>query len=212
MAVPDAVPDAAAQIRDRILDATAACLSAGGFGDSRLITSIARLAGFSRPTLYKHGGTLEEIKAALLRRETERFLEIVRDGLDGAGWTSDDIVDVLVTIVEHARRHPLLQAALRDAPEVLLPWFTTRADVVIAMAKAHVGPLLQAAIRADHMPALDVDLLIDVLARVVLSLVFTAGTVDADDPEAVRAYLRSVIGMWTAVGPPAAVPGAAVVM
>jgi hypothetical protein len=32
---------------------------------------------------------------------------------------------------------------------------------------------------------------------VVLSLVFTAGTVDADDPEAVRAYLRAVVRMWT---------------
>jgi AcrR family transcriptional regulator len=189
--------DAAAQIRDRILDATAACLSAGGFGDSRLITSIARIAGLSRPTLYKHGGSIEEIKAALLRRETEEFFDVVRASIAGARWTTDDVVDVLVTIVDHARRHDLMQAALRDAPEVVLPWFTTRADVVIAMAKAHVGPVLTAAIEAGEMPALDVDVLVDVLTRVVLSLVFTAGTVDADDPAAVRDYLRAVVAMWT---------------
>lgn len=189
--------DAVATIRDRILDATAASLSSGGFGDSRLLTSIARMAGVSRPTLYKHGGTLEEIKAALLRRETDRFLELVQASLEGATWSTDDIVDVLVTVVRHARRHPLLQSALRDAPELVLPWFTTRADVVIAMAKAHVAPFLETAIENGEMPPIDVDLLVDVLARVVLSLVFTAGTVDADDPEAVRAYLRSVVALWT---------------
>jgi AcrR family transcriptional regulator len=189
--------DAAAQIRDRILDAAATTLSAGGFADSRLLTSIARIAGLSRPTLYKHGGDLDEIKAALLRRETERFFDVVRASIAGASWTTDDVVDVLVTIIDHARRHELLQSALRDAPEVVLPWFTTRADVVIAMAKAHVGPELRAAIEAGDMPALDVDVLVDVLTRVVLSLVFTAGTVDADDPEAVRVYLRAVVGMWT---------------
>ncbi len=189
----------APQFRDRILDAAASCLSAGGFGDSRLLTSIARIAGVSRPTLYKHGGTLEEIKAALLRRETDTFLEVVQASLGGATWTTDDIVDVLVTIIRHARRHPLLQSALRDAPEVVLPWFTTRADVVIAMAKAHVAPYLEAAIENGEMPRVDIDLLVDVLARVVLSLVFTAGTVDADDPEAVRAYLRSVVTMWTRI-------------
>ena len=189
----------APQFRDRILDAAASCLSAGGFGDSRLLTSIARIAGVSRPTLYKHGGTLEEIKAALLRRETDTFLEVVQASLEGATWTTDDIVDVLVTIIRHARRHPLLQSALRDAPEVVLPWFTTRADVVIAMAKAHVAPYLEAAIENGEMPRVDIDLLVDVLARVVLSLVFTAGTVDADDPEAVRAYLRSVVTMWTRI-------------
>ncbi|MDN5857123.1 MAG: TetR/AcrR family transcriptional regulator [Pseudonocardia sp.] len=188
------------QVRDRILDATAACLGAGGFGDSRLLSSIARIAGISRPTLYKHGGTLEEIKAALLRRETDRFLDVVQEAVGGATWTIEDIVDVLVTIIGHARRHPLLQAALRDAPEVVLPWFTTRADVVIAMAKAHVVPLLRAATERGEMPPIDVDLLVDVLARVVLSLVFTAGTVDADDPEAVRAYLRSAVGMWARGG------------
>ena len=189
--------DAAAQIRDRILDAAATTLSAGGFADSRLLTSIARIAGLSRPTLYKHGGDLDEIKAALLRRETERFFDVVRASIAGATWTTDDVVDVLVTIIDHARHHELMQSALRDAPEVVLPWFTTRADVVIAMAKAHVGPELRAAIEAGEMPALDVDVLVDVLTRVVLSLVFTAGTVDADDPEAVRAYLCAVVGMWT---------------
>jgi AcrR family transcriptional regulator len=194
--------DAAAQIRDRILDAAATTLSAGGFADSRLLTSIARIAGLSRPTLYKHGGDLDEIKAALLRRETERFFDVVRDSIAGASWTTDDVVDVLVTIIDHARRHELLQAALRDAPEIVLPWFTTRADVVIAMSKAHVGPELAAAIEASGMPALDVDVLVDVLTRVVLSLVFTAGTIDADDPEAVRAYLRAVVGMWTGAAAP----------
>ncbi|MGI5130971.1 TetR/AcrR family transcriptional regulator [Pseudonocardia sp. CA-107938] len=196
------VSDAGAQIRDRILDAAAACMAAGGFADSRLITSIARIAGLSRPTLYKHGGSIDEIKAALLRRETERFFEVVRASIAGARWTTDDVVDVLVTIVDHARRHELLQAALRDSPEIVLPWFTTRADVVIAMAKAHVGPVLTEAIAAGEMPAVDVDVLVDVLTRVVLSLVFTAGTVDADDPDAVRGYLRAVASMWTGATAP----------
>jgi AcrR family transcriptional regulator len=188
------------QIRDRILDATAECLAEDGFADTRLLSAIARRARLSRPTLYKHGGTLEEIKNALLQRETSRFVAFVRGRVEQASWTTEDVVDALVDVVVRARRHPLLRAAVAATPGLVLPWFTTRADVVVAMVTAQLAPVLEARIAAGEVPPLDVELLVDMLTRIVLSLVFTSGRVDADDPDALRGYLRGVAVLAAGLG------------
>lgn len=182
-------------IHARILDAAAACLTEGGFTSTRLLSAIARRAGLSRPTLYKYGGSLDEIKDALIERELTAYLAEAAPIIDAARWDADYVSDLLAFLVGRARRHPLLSAAVRDVPDMVLPWFTIRADLTVARVTALAAPVVQEKIDRGEFPPVDVPVLIDVLTRIVLSLVFVnSAGVDADDPEDLRRYLRTVTG------------------
>ncbi|GAA1576856.1 TetR/AcrR family transcriptional regulator [Actinomadura kijaniata] len=182
------------EIRALILDAAAECLVEGGFANGRLLSAIARRAGISRPTLYKYGGTVEDIREALVRREIAVFAEDLIPRLRTAAWTGDDLVDLLVFVVGYGRRHPLLQAALRDVPEIILPVFTVNAESTIRRISKLLQPLMQEHIDAGRVPPVDVSLLVDALFRVAVSLILVRGPLDLDDPETLRGYLDVALG------------------
>lgn len=182
-------------IHARILDAAAACLTEGGFSSNRMLSAIARRAGVSRPTLYKYGGTLDEIKEALIERELTAYLAEAVPIIDAARWDADYVAGLLAFLIGRARAHPLLSAAVRDVPDMVLPWFTVRADITVARVTALAAPVVQDKIDRGELPPVDVPALIDVLTRIVLSLVFVnSAGVDADDPADLRRYLRTVTG------------------
>jgi len=135
-------PDAAVQIRERILDAATECLLAEGL-DARLHAMIAERAGISRPTVYKYVGDQTAIVAAILEREYDRFFGLAVPILR----TSDDLeahlVHAIVFVVDYAREHALLQKALAEHPEVILPALTTGSgplvDRVVALFEEQLG-------------------------------------------------------------------------
>ncbi|WP_235834746.1 TetR/AcrR family transcriptional regulator, partial [Actinomadura logoneensis] len=185
----------AAQMRQRILDAAADCLIEGGFASGRILSAIARKAGISRPTLYKYGGTVEDIRHALVQRELNRFLEALAPRLENMTWSAEYATDLLVFVVGYARGHTLLNAALRDVPEVVLPEFTLNADGPLRRIAELAEPILREHVEAGRMPPVDATLLTDALFRVTLSIVLIRGPYDFDDPEVLRRYVAGALGM-----------------
>lgn len=183
----------AERIRARVLAAAEQCLLEGGFGDARLHSTIARRAGLSRPTVYKYVGDQDAINAALIQRELGVFLERLQPIMDRPLPFADHLVTVMVFVVGHAREHRLLQAALRDAPQLLLPWFTTRAGVLIEQVELVASATLRRYIDDGELPDIEPRILIDAMCRIALSLVFTNGVVELSDPDALRAYLGSFL-------------------
>ncbi|WP_018655633.1 TetR/AcrR family transcriptional regulator [Actinomadura flavalba] len=181
------------QIRAKILDAAAECLLHGGFASGRLLSAIARTAGLSRPTLYKYGGTIDDIKEALVERELAAFLDELAPRLEDVRWSADDLTELLVFIVGYARNHRLLNAALRDVPELVLPVFTLHASEPIARISEMAAPIVQRHVDRGHFPPVDVPVLTDVLFRITLSTVLIRSRFDFDDPDVLRAYLRTAL-------------------
>ncbi|HEY1966665.1 MAG TPA: TetR/AcrR family transcriptional regulator [Pseudonocardia sp.] len=185
--------DQAVLMRDRVLAAAEQCLLEGGFGSSRLHSEIARRAGLSRPTVYKYVGDQDSIIAAVIQREFELFLARLRPVLELRLPFDEHLVAVMTFVVGQAREHPLLQAALRDTPERLLPWFTTRAGALVEQVEPLALPGIRRYIAAGELPDVDPRMLLDALCRIGLSLVFTNGLFDLSDPDALRAYLTSFL-------------------
>ncbi|WP_019630531.1 TetR/AcrR family transcriptional regulator [Actinomadura atramentaria] len=185
---PTRSPD---EIRARILDAAAECLVEGGFASGRLLSVIARRAGISRPTLYKYGGSVDDIKEALVERELGVFVDALAGRLRNLTWTAESLTDLLVFIVGYARGHPLLKAALRDVPELALPVFTLYAEDPIRRISTLVAPAVQEAVDRGQIPSLDVPLLTDALFRVTMALVLVRSPLDLDDSEMLRAYVTA---------------------
>jgi AcrR family transcriptional regulator len=182
----------AVQIRARVLAAAEKCLLEGGFRASRIHSAIARRAGLSRPTVYKYVGDQDAIIAAVIQREFEAFLERLEPVLERDQPFPEHLVTVMTFVAEQAK-HPLLQAALRDCPERLLPWFTTRAGAMIQVIERLALPRVRRYIADGELPDVDPRVLIDALCRIALSVVFTRGLFDLSDPATLRAYLTTLL-------------------
>jgi AcrR family transcriptional regulator len=141
-------PDAAAQIRERILDAATECLLAQGL-DARLHAMIAERAGISRPTVYKYVGDQAAIVAAILERELDQFFGAAVPFLRRSDDLEAHLVDAIVFVVEYGRGHALLQKALREHPELILPALTTESgplvERVVALFEEQLGRALSQA-------------------------------------------------------------------
>ncbi|MGQ0481805.1 MAG: TetR/AcrR family transcriptional regulator [Pseudonocardia sp.] len=185
--------DQAVRMRAQVLAAAEKCLLESGFGAARLHSAIARRAGLSRPTVYKYVGDQDAIIAAVIQREFEGFLARLRPVLDQELPFDEHLLEVMAFVVGHAREHALLRAALRDAPDRVLPWFTTHAGGLISQVEALVLPGVRRYIAAGELPDTDPRLLVDALCRIALSLVFTEGLFDLSEPAALRAYLAALM-------------------
>ncbi|MER7456167.1 TetR family transcriptional regulator [Micromonospora sp. NPDC126480] len=130
---------AATRLRDGIVDAARALTIATGWDGVRM-GAVATAAGVSRQTVYNEFGSKAGLAEALARREVDRFVSEVRAALAGHG---DDVRAATYAAIRHtlasAADNPLVKAILtstRGGSEELLPYLTTRGDLVLAEASA----------------------------------------------------------------------------
>jgi AcrR family transcriptional regulator len=73
-----------AERREQLLDATKQLVASEGF-HAVSIEAVARAAGITRPIVYHHFETLDQVLLALLKRETSRALEQLAGFVTGEG-------------------------------------------------------------------------------------------------------------------------------
>ncbi|MEU4469772.1 TetR family transcriptional regulator [Micromonospora sp. NPDC023888] len=158
------------RLRDTIVDAARARTIAAGW-DAVRMGGVAAAAGVSRQTVYNEFGTKAGLAEALARREVDRFVGNVRAALRAHG---SDVRAGAYAAIEHtlatAADNPLVKAILtsaRGGSDELLPYLTTRAEVVLTEAS---GALIEWA--GDHLPGADQAALAfaaDTIVRLVVS-------------------------------------------
>jgi AcrR family transcriptional regulator len=178
-------------VRTRILDAAAECILESGL-TARLHATIAKRAGLSRPTVYKHVGDQAAIVRAVLDREFEEFFSAVTPWLRSSDDLAGGLVDAIVFIVEYGRRHDLLQKALREHPELILPVLTTEAAPLMATIHEMFGEQLARALAAAGSE-LDPHVVADWVYRLIVSLITTPATVPTDATGDLRHYVSDLV-------------------
>lgn len=170
--------------RDRILEATYACVARLGMGKTTM-EDIAREAGLSRATVYRaFPGGREEVLDATVVWEVARFFgrisaAIRPDELD----TATVLEQGLLAAHRALEDHEVLQAALRsDAGQLLTPLATVMPMVQAALADWFRPRLEDADLRPGVEPAQAADL----VARMSLSYLGSPGRWDLSDPTQVR--------------------------
>ena len=94
----------------RILDA--ALHEAATVGLQRLtVEDVVRRAKVARMTVYRRYPRRDDLVEALVRRETQRFLAAVADGIDSSADPHDGVVEAFIAAVRFARTHPMLRRA-----------------------------------------------------------------------------------------------------
>lgn len=138
------------------------------------MADVARAAGLSRQTLYYEFGSKDALAEALAMREAQRYIEgaeAARVGHEGS--PAEAIGASTEWTLTEAAANPLLKAVLTDDASGLLPFLTTRADAILAVAAERAAAYLSG--HWPDLPPAEVRLVADLVARLTISHVVLPG-------------------------------------
>jgi AcrR family transcriptional regulator len=154
-----------------ILDA--ALSEAAAVGLQRItVEDVVRRAGVSRMTAYRRYPRRDDLVAALVRRETQRFLGAVADALEGVEDSDDGVAEAFIAAVSFAREHPILRRAAQNEPAPIADSFE-----LLTMGSAFIANYIHG--DATGAPSQQVRWVADVFAR----LFFTYISMPPSDPD-----------------------------
>lgn len=174
-----------------VLDATEALLRQYGLARWS-VEDVAERAGIGRTSVYRRFPSRDDLVAGVLARELRRTITAI--GLAAAA--QDTVEDRLVEsalVGLGALRDSVVDHLLQTDPATILPFLTTGAGPLIDLARRAFVPAIVAAGLTEAGPS--AELVAETLARLGLSFVLTRSTVlPADDPDALRAAVRGLLG------------------
>lgn len=165
----------------RILDAAYELFLAFGLRRTT-VEDIAKRAGIGRPTLYRRFGDKDAVMQAVIMRESRRLIagvwSQVKDIRDPAQMLAHSFVVATRTVATH----PLTRRLLDTEPEFLLPHMTLKAGPLIDIGHMLIGPAAKKLQAGGHFNGIDMDYLLEMLARLFISIILTpSNLVSADD-------------------------------
>lgn len=164
--------------RGRILDAAFECAERYGLRRTTM-GDVARAAGVSRQTVYRYFPTKHVLFALLALREEARLAELVRSAVAAEPDLHRAIAAGIGTALRWLREHPLLDPLLKAEPGELLPYLTTEANPLIALATRTCEEIFRE--RFPTAPPKLVRRAAEALGRVLLSYAITPPVESAEE-------------------------------
>ena len=178
-------------VRDHVLSAAVDAAAIHGIAKLSM-ADVARLAGMSRQTVYRHFPSKDALVAEVIASETAHLV----DGVVAATQVHDDPRDALEAALLAAlvatREHPLLDRLIRTEPESLLPLLTTDGGPVMGFVRGVVERIIAERVLVDVDPAPDpvaVRRFADIVTRLLVSYAVSA----PDDPPELVASIAATI-------------------
>jgi AcrR family transcriptional regulator len=169
--------------RERLLDAAARCIAREGLA-ATTIASVAAEAGVSRPTVYRYFDDRDALVRECLRVAAARLRDTVLDRVAELASPADMVVEAVVLAVHEIPADEVLHAIWNSAAldASVVESFTEPAAV------AWVRECLEPVVDAAGWSAREADEVVEVVLRMVLSLLITPAP--RRSPAALRAFLR----------------------
>ena len=175
-----------------ILDAAESLLRSSGLR-RWAVDDVAERAGVARSTIYRLFGGRDDLVHAVLARELRAVLAAIAGAVEAETGLEDKAV-AAVAVSLRALDGSVVDALLRLDPATFLPFLTTEAGPLVALAREAVLALAERETGVRPPPAMG-----EVCARMGLSYVLTRETVlPVHDLDALRREVRQAIGPMVA--------------
>lgn len=184
------------ELDDDLLDAAEDLLRTAGLRRWSL-DDVATHANVGRSSIYRRFGSRDDLVHAVLARELQQTFAAMWQAAEARDDLEDKAVATVITALG-ALEDSVVEALLASDPDTFLPFLTTEAGPLIAMARQAVITLV-APVADDPSPELA-----EAVARFSLSFILTRDTIlPLDDPDALdRAVRRMLRPFLTAFGVP----------
>ena len=178
---------------ERILDTARREFETHGLRRTSL-NRIAEEAGVSRRTLFNRFPNRTTLIVTVVVRELRRAVAEIEAAIDSAASPEDKVIAGFVTAAQVVGRPHLMRQLLATDRDQVLPLLTTDAGPALALVRAAVAAQLRNARQAGFELAIPIDLLSDLFARQVISvLVEPSGPLPLDDPERLADAARAIV-------------------
>lgn len=178
----------------RILDAAYEEFSLVGIGRASM-GDVARRAGVSRQTVYRHVSNKDSLVERVMRREFQRHAQRYVADLEGADTAVDRVVGGYVSTIHAIRNDPLLTSILTGELDALVSSMAESAEHVLSMARTFLTMILQLERAAGEIADdVDLDVVADLMVRVAVSYVLIPSeVVDLDDSVQTESMARTFL-------------------
>ena len=158
------------------------------------ISDIARRAGVSKMTVFRHFTNKQGLVEDVIARELHRALAEIDRRWGAASTIEERLVEGFGFAVSFVRGHPLFGKLLRTEPDMLLPLLTVDGAPLLALYRTLIAERLQPEIDAGRAAPANVDQASEVIARLGISLILTRdGAITLDDRSTIQALVRDTL-------------------
>jgi AcrR family transcriptional regulator len=185
------VPQGSEAAQTHFIDAAEACFERYGVTKTTM-EDIAKMAGVSRPTVYRHFPDRDSLILAVIMRRAQALIGKAQAFLRKQDCFEDQLVEGLLFLVKTGRTDPFVRILVSPAHLDLAQQLLGATDAVVDLTYAMWEPVLSdAAARGELNPDLDFRAIARWLTHVELILV---GRFDlATDDDEIREMLRTFI-------------------
>ena len=167
--------------RERILEATYACVARYGLGKTT-VEDVAREARLSRATVYRHfPGGKDQLVRETISWEVARFFTRLAEAVAHTTTFAELLEEALVFAHRAVEEHEVLQKVLQTEPELLLPHLNVDSERIRGFITAFLAPYIPAEAPPDAA---------DYVSRMLLSFIGTQGATDLTDRAKVESLVR----------------------
>lgn len=157
-------------IRARIIDAAYGAML--DFGIRRMtVEDVAKRAGIGRPTLYRRFSDKDELVRTVWLREAHALIADVHELVSDEPCPEQRIVRAFVLATRRLAQHELLKRLLVTEQELVLT-FARDAGSLIDAARSLIALQSRYLQDAGHLTTIELEDLLEVLARLFVSIVF----------------------------------------
>jgi AcrR family transcriptional regulator len=185
------VPQDSEAAQAHFIDAAESCFERYGVGKTTM-EDIAKMAGVSRPTVYRHFADRDSLILAVIMRRARSLIGKAQAYIRGQGTLEDQLVEGLLFLVKTGRSDPFVRILVSPEHLEMAQHIVGATDAVVDLTQEMWEPILaEAAERGELNPELDFRSIACWLTHVELILVgrFDLATGDDDVRQMLRTFL-----------------------
>ena len=179
--------------RDDLLVAAARRFVAAGIRRTTM-EDIAREARAGKATLYRHFRNKDAVVDALLEREADRFVRVLREASAGRDDVPGQLEATFLAGVRFFVEHPVLTRGRDEESGLLLPRITANGGPLVSTGLALFRELIAEGVERGELRRVDPDVAAEVVMRLILSyFTFPPMHVRVDDPDEAASFARAIV-------------------